>query len=186
MSWAIPPGIAPRARSGRGTGRGWVARYCSWIVMAPMITLAWALRGDGKQRYQRRVHVQRQAVHGGLTPPRHTVTRARRDTRANDASLFVGRVQQRATGEPSELRGDPVCAPIRDTGDDEMIDPHNGRDPLGERRGAPESRAHVAHPDLVAAVADADGRHSVSRRPSEPIFVVAGAARPASSVGGLL
>src|SRR5215470_127687 len=162
MSWVMPPGIAPRARSASAAERGWVERYCSWIVMAPMITLASALRRDGKQRYQRRVHVQRQAVHGRLTPPRHTVTRARRDTRANDPSLLVWRMQQWATGEPPEVRGDPVCAPVRDTGDDEMIDPHNGRDALCERRGAPESRAHVAHPDLVAAVTDADRRRAIT------------------------
>src|SRR5262249_56056762 len=101
MSWVMPPGIAPRARSASAAERGCVARYCSWIVMAPMITLASALRRDGEQRYQRRVHVQRQAVDRGLSAPRHTVARARRDTRANDPSLLVGRVEQRAARGPS-------------------------------------------------------------------------------------
>src|SRR5262249_48313049 len=172
MSWVMPPGIAPRARSASAAERGCVARYCSWVVMAPMITLASALRRDGEQRYQRRVHVKRQAFNRGRTAPRPTVARARRNTRANDPSLLIGRVQQRAAGEPSEVRRDPVRAPVRNTGDDQMIDAHDRRDAFGERGPARESRVHIAHSDLVAAIPNADSNHTF-RRPFEWIFVVA-------------
>src|SRR5262245_15088328 len=169
MSCVMPPGMAPRARSASAAERGCMARYCSWMVMEAMITLRSGVRRRREQGHVRRMHVWRQAIDRGLTAPRHAVAGARGHAGVDEPPLVVRRVQERATGESSEMRHDAIGAPVRDTRDDEMIDANDRRDSGRQATRAPDTRAHVAHPDLVAPVADADADHSVRRAPSRSL-----------------
>src|SRR4029077_8099836 len=60
------------------------------------------------------------------------------------------------------MRDDAVGAPVRDPGDDEMVHPHDRGDARGETPAFREPRAHGAHADLVAPVADADRRRTIT------------------------
>src|SRR2546430_15671556 len=107
MSCVMPPGIAARARSARAAERGCLARYSSWIVMGPMITLGSRLRREAEQRHQRGMRLEWQAVHRGLAPPRDSVAGPPRPPRADHPPLVVRRVQQWPGAR---------AAPIRDPG----------------------------------------------------------------------
>src|SRR5207249_11636183 len=68
-----------------------------------------------------------------------------------------------AAREAPELRHDAVGAPVRDARDHQVIDAHDRRDARHERPFARERAPHVAHADLVAAIAD--GYRSECRAP---------------------
>src|SRR2546430_6961244 len=104
MSWVMPPGMAARARSVSAAERGCFARYSSWIAMRSMITLRSRVRREAQQRHQRRVRVERQAVHGRLAAPADAVAGAGRHAGGHEPPLVVGRVQQRAGGAPAAAR----------------------------------------------------------------------------------
>src|SRR5207237_9200280 len=125
MSCVMPPGIAARARSARAAERGCLARYSSWIVMGPMITLGSRLRREAEQRHQRGVRLEWQAVHRGLAPPRDSVAGPRRHARADHPPLVVRRVQQCPAAGAAQMRDNTVVAPARDPGDAEAVDPND-------------------------------------------------------------
>src|SRR5438477_11558284 len=103
MSCVMPPGIAARARSARAAERGCLARYSSWIVMSPMITLGSRLRREAEQRHQRGVRLERQPVHRRLAPPRDPVAGPFRHARADQPPLVVRRVQQEPAAGTAEM-----------------------------------------------------------------------------------
>src|ERR671936_1022344 len=112
MSWVIPPGIAARARSASAAERGCLARYCSWIVMRPIIARRSRARRNRQQRHHGRMRVERQAVDGRLSASRDAVARAGLYTGGDQPPLVVGGVEQRPAGESPEMRDDAIRAPV--------------------------------------------------------------------------
>src|SRR5690242_7762461 len=112
MSWVMPPGMARRARSASAAERGCLARYSSWIVMGPMITLGSRLRREAEQRHQRGVGVERQPVDGRLPPPGDAVAGARGDARVHHAALLIRAMQQRQAAQPGQMRDDAIGPPV--------------------------------------------------------------------------
>src|SRR5690242_10372577 len=99
MSCVMPPGMALRARSASAADRGWLARYCSWMVMRPMITLRSRPGDDAEQLDERGVRIERQAVDRSLRPPRDAVAGAGFDAGGDQTTLVVRRVQERPRRE---------------------------------------------------------------------------------------
>src|SRR5207302_5994177 len=90
-------------------------------------------------------------------PTRDAVYRTGFHAGLDESTLFGTAVEEVAAGQAPEVGDDAVGAPVRDPGDDEVVDGDDRGDPRRDARGLERVPRDRAHPDLVAAIANANG-----------------------------